>query len=296
MNCVLRWSAAFVFGLALVPALVAQATPTVTVRNTDRAWMGWWPLEVGLVTPEAVLPRLLGPPRWVAPGERATLTPGRGQSVVVVFVPWGTRPGFLTPVFGGVIRPEVFPAQGTLLVDQASLAAAQGKGELRAPLQAWNLSPAPLVLDGSASDWPPGAPAWSWAPGFTTPRPWKGVPQPRELRLANQDGALWLWFSWEGRPSASVSLVLSRPGAALEWSLGDPTVWAWSGDRARPVGRSVVTEQGLEAWIPRDRLTEADLEAWNTGATWSLLTTDGATDGAGVTTYVLGEGGLGDAP
>jgi hypothetical protein len=150
------------------------------------------------------------------------------------------------------------------------------------------------VLDGRSADWTKVLPALEWGPEFRPDaRPWPAVPRPRSLQVADRDGALWLRLFSEQPWPQGVSLVLSRPGAFLEWPLSGGVSWSWVQSDASPAGWGVALAGDFEAWIPWDRLPPAERAAWKTSrAVWSLAVTAGGS----VQRWDLGTFSLGELP
>jgi hypothetical protein len=285
----------FLLLICLAGPLSAQS---FWLRNTDSdAVFYWWTLPVSSTPADAVLPRLPLAPggrHEAAPGERVRVTLDSGQSLVGAFVRWGDNLSFQSVVDGGFILSSEAPAKGTVLVSAASFAAANRGRALSAPLQAWGLTVPQFVLDGRANDWTKVSPAIEWGPTFRPDvRPWPDAPHPRALQAADRDGAFWIHLVSDRPWPAGVSLVLSRPGAFLEWPLTGGIVWSWTGSDAAPVGWSVAAGTDFEAWIPWDRLSDADKTAWKQDKTiWSLAVTVSGT----VQRWDLGSFALGELP
>lgn len=295
----------------LLALLLVLVTSTLTagpfwVRNTDPGadflyWTVPGPVTATADPVLAALPLAPGGLHRVGPGERVRVDTGPGAVLVGVFLPPGA--GYLTPLAGGWIPPSALPAQGTLLVDRPSLTAATRGRSLEAPLQAWGLVPPRFTLDGRADDWAAIPFLAEWGPAFRpTPGPWPaGRPLPVALQAVQADGALWVRFvsdrPWSGLgPQTSVSLVLRRPGALLEWPLTgiDGALWSWT-DGANPVAAGSLVRSGtdLEARLCLDRLTAADRAAWSqTPSAWALVVSEGAS----VRSYDLGAFSWGDLP
>lgn len=294
----MKWSMLVLWATLAFPA---AADPSFWLRNTDpEASFLWWPVaDAGPWTADAVLPGLVAVgPRTVAPGERVLVSVSTGQAVVGAFVPWSRIPGYLTPVTGGVILASEFPSRGTLLVDSPRFSAANRGRALTAPLQAWGLVPATLVL-GQVEGWDGIPEALTWGTGFVPGQPWpKTLPRPTALKLDQRDGALWVSLQAD-RPWPSsgggMSLVLRRPGAFVEVPLvGDPTVWLWKdGEAAAGAGRAVRVGAQVQAWIPWDRMSEAERQVWQRArCTVEVLVSRGDT----VQSYPWGSVSLGELP
>ncbi len=279
---------ALILVLSALPSSLGAQT-TFWLRNTDAAAeFLYWTLELRGGAPAQVLPVLPLAPggrHAVAPGERVGILLGPNQTLVGVFLPWADNLSFQTVLTGGFLLPSEVPRKGTLLVDRPSFAMANKGRSLDAPLQQWNLTVPQFVLDGRFDDWAKVRPSLEWGPAFLPGgQAWpNGRPAPRLLKAVNREGALWLQLSsdkpWNVFPEGvSVSLVLRRPGAFLEWPLtgSDSTVWSWvEGRPAAAVGQRRISRGDLEAWVPWDRLPKEEVALWNSvGVTWSLLVTE----------------------
>jgi hypothetical protein len=280
----------------LIAVSASAQAPSFWLRNTDTEGVFyWWAVPVTVGPVETVLPRLPLAPggrHAAAPGERVRVTLDVGQNLVGVFVPWGGNLSFRTVVYGGFLLASEVPAKGTLLVNASSFAAANRGRALEAPLQAWGLSVPQFVLDGKTEDWVKVLPALEWGPQFRPDaRAWPAVPRPRSLQVADGDGALWIRLTSDQPWPAGASLVLSRPGAFLEWPLSGGIVWSWTGTDASPAGWGIANGTEFEAWIPWDRLPPVDHAAWKDAhGTWSLaVTVAGAVQRWDLGAFVLGE-------
>ena len=252
------------------------------LRNTDPgAVFYYWTVDAGRPAEVlAALPLAPGGRHGVAPGERVRVVLG-SLSLVGVFVPWDAPVDYRSKLTGGFLLSSEIPVKGTVLVDRPSFAAANRGRSLDSPLQAWNLTP-PILTLMSPKSWSGLRPLVEWGPGFLPGgQPWPlGWPRLRTLQSADREGALWVRLVYEsgGYPSGvTVSLALRRPGAFLEWPLTskDSTVWSWvEGSEPVSVGHLVFSAKEMEAWVPWDRLSEADRKAWSSPLVWSLIVTE----------------------
>lgn len=273
--------------LILLVSATAPAEAVFQLRNTDPDCVFYyWTVRGGADRPAtevlASLSLAPGGRHGAAPGERVRIVLGEGLTLVAAFVPWSSNLTYLSVVSGGFLLATETPAKGTLLVDRRSFAAANRGRTLEAPLQAWGLKVPTLVLDGRPDGWSAIRPLVAWGAGFLPGRqPWPaGWPLPTSLQVVDRDGALWLRLVSDSGmfPSGtSVSLVLRRPGAFLEWPVTgrDGTVWSWTeGKEPVPVGWRIVSGKALVAWLPWDRMTEPERNAWRAvPEVWSLVVT-----------------------